>query len=303
MEERPPMQPKVQHTDPAIARVNGIEICYETFGDPQSPSLLLVDGGGCQMIEWDEDFCAQLAARGYWVIRYDQRDMGLSTKFTAAGVPPAEDAPDSEKAAYRVPYTYADLADDGIALIQALGRPWTHVLGISLGGMIAQLMAIRHPAQVRTLMPMMTTTRNPDLPRHVPRIPAEMRARTDTREAYIETYIRWEQAIAGRYPRTAEYLRAHAERQWDRGIHPDSNARQRAAGAATPSWREDLRAVRISTLVIHGDLDPLAPIEGGIDLAAIIPGARLFVIEGWGHGYPAAELWSTLIDAICSIAK
>ena len=268
------------------------------MGDPQAAPLLLVDGHGCQMIEWDDDWCAQLAARGYWVIRYDQRDMGRTTKFDAAGVPPAEDAPAAEKQAYKAPYTFADMADDGIALVSALGAAWAHVVGISMGGFIAQLMAIRHPAQVRTMTSMMSHSRNPNPTRRVAPISPDLRARTDSRSAYIESYIRWEQAIAGRYPRSTENLRARAERQWERGIFPAGNARHGAAGAATPNWREALHALTVPALVIHGDADPLVPVEGGIDTAHSIPGAELLIIEGWGHGYPAPELWPTLIEAI-----
>jgi pimeloyl-ACP methyl ester carboxylesterase len=195
------------------------------------------------------------------------------------------------------------MADDGIALLGALYIPAAHVVGISIGGYIVQLMAIRHLAQVLTMTPIMSGTRNPDVPRHVPPIGPEMRARTDSRDVCIETYIRWEQAIAGRFPRSARDLRARAEAQWARGINPAGKARHSAAIAATPSWKGELAEVKVPSLIIHGDEDPLVPVEAGYDTAASIPGAKMLVIEGWGHGYPARRLWPRPINAIAKHAR
>jgi pimeloyl-ACP methyl ester carboxylesterase len=292
------VKPTIAHTEPAFAQAsfaaaNGITICYQAFGCPYDPALLLVDGSGCQMIEWDDEWCELLAARGYFVIRYDNRDMGLTTKFDQAGVPSPADP-----LSYKAPYTLADMADDGIALLGALNIPAAHIVGISMGGYIVQQMAIRHPAQVLTLTSMMSGTRNPDVPRHIPPIGPEMHARTDSREVYVETYIRWEQAIAGRYPRSARNLRSRAKAQWARGISAAGKARHSAAIAATPCWKKELAAVTAPSLIIHGDADPLVPVEAGYDTAASIPGARILIIEGWGHGYPARILWPRLINAI-----
>ena len=297
------MQCSAASTEPTLAQANGIAICYQTFGNPVDPALLLVDGSGCQMIEWDDDWCVQLATRGYRVIRYDNRDMGLTSKFDEAGVPPPPSSPLTGALPYQVPYTLADMADDGVALLGTLGVSAAHVVGISMGGYIVQQMAIRHPAQVRTMTSIMSGTRNPDVPRHLPPIGPEMRARTVSREVYVESYIRWEQTIAGRYPRSTSDLQARAEAQWTRGVYPAGKARHSAAIAATPSWKKELAAVKAPSLIIHGDADPLVPVEAGYDTAASIPGARMLVIEGWGHGYPSRELWPRLIDAIARHAR
>lgn len=302
------MKPAIPHTEPAFAAANGITLCYQAFGCPFDPALLLVDGSGCQMIEWDDEWCERLAARGYYVIRYDNRDMGLSTKFDQAGVPPLPASPLTDAIAYQVPYTLADMADDGMALLGALKIPAAHIVGISMGGFIVQQMAIRHPAQVLTMTSMMSGTRNPDVPRHIPPLGPEVRARLDTREVYLETYTRWEQAIAGRYPRSTRNLRARAAAQWERGVcaapqTAERKARHSAAIAATPCWKKELAAVTAPSLIIHGDADPLVPVEAGYDTAASIPGAKILIIEGWGHGYPAPVLWPRLINAIARHAR
>ena len=282
------MASPIPHSEPALIEANGITLCYQTFGRPADPALLLVDGSGCQMIEWDDAWCEQLAERGYYVIRYDNRDMGLSTKFDAAGAPPVPASPLTDTLKH-APYTLADMADDGMALLGALGIPAAHIVGISMGGFIVQQMAIRHPAQVRTMTSIMSGTRNPDVPRHLPPVPPDVRSRLDNRALYIETYTRWEQVIAGKYPRSARNLRARAAAQWDRGVSAERKARHSAAIAATPCWKKELAAVTAPSLIIHGDADPLVPVEAGYDTAASIPGARMLVIEGWGHGYPGAR--------------
>jgi pimeloyl-ACP methyl ester carboxylesterase len=304
------MSANVDRVGPASAgekfiQANGITICHETFGNPADPALLLVNGHSCQMIDWDDEWCVQLAQRGYHVIRYDDRDMGLSTKFDEAGVPPLAGSPLSSALPWQAPYTLTDLADDGIALLGALCISAAHIVGISMGGAVAQLMAIRHPAQVRTMTSIMSFSRLSlaDLPRRVPPLPPDVQLRTDNHEAYIEAFVRGGQIIAGRYPRSTEYLRAHAERQWARGVSPAGYARQRAAMAATPSWKDKLATIQAPTLVIHGDLDAVVPVEAGFDTAASIPGAKMLVIEGWGHGHPAPELWPRLLDAISEHAR
>lgn len=292
------MSQNIQHTEPAFAQANGLTICYDTFGDPARAPLLLVDGLGCPMIEWYDDWCVALAARGYWVIRHDNRDIGLSTKFDAAGVPGFQGAPLTDKPTVAPPYTLADMADDCVGLMDALGIASAHVVGISMGGLIVQWLAIRHPGRLRSLTSLMATTKGPNLPPPAHPVAPGMEARTGSREEYIETNTRWAQVIAGRYPPDTEELRAHCGRLWDRGLCPAGAARQRLAVAAAPSTKEALGVVRVPSLVIHGELDPLVSVEGGRDTAASIPGAKLLIVEGWGHGYPARELWPMLIDAI-----
>jgi pimeloyl-ACP methyl ester carboxylesterase len=283
------MSTGIPHTEPAIAQANGIAICYDTFGDPRAPAMLLISGHGCSMMDWDDDLCAQLAARGYCVIRYDNRDTGRSASFAAAAA--------ADPAA--APYTLRDMADDGAGLLDALGIRSAHVVGISMGGFIAQVLAVRHPERVRTLVSIMSSTRKPGLPGPRPEVLQLRRVPTSDRQKYIDDFIRWEQAVNGpRFMRGSAYLRAMAEKKWAWGEVPEGGIRQSQAIATTPPWRDDLRGVSCPALVIHGGADPLVPVEGGIDTAGAIPGAKLLVIPEWGHGYPAPSLWPQLIDAI-----
>jgi pimeloyl-ACP methyl ester carboxylesterase len=297
------MVQNIKHTEAAFAQANGLTICYDTFGDPAAAPLLLLDGYGCQMIEWYDDWCQELASRGYWVIRHDNRDIGLSTKLDTFGVPDFKGSGLTDTPTLPPPYTLADHADDSVGLMDALGIPRAHVVGISMGGFIAQWMAMRHPGRIASMTSIMSTDKNPAVPRPAHPVAPGMEARTGSREEFIETYARWERAIAGRFPRTVDELRAHAGELWDRGLSPEGKARQLVAMAGTPPWHEALRAVTAPTLIIHGDMDPLVSVEGGRDTAAHIPGAKLLIIEGWGHGYPARELWPTLIDAIAAHAR
>jgi pimeloyl-ACP methyl ester carboxylesterase len=297
----------VPHTEPALVRANGIEICYDTFGDPSSPALLLIDGWGCQMIEWDDEFCAQLAARGYWVIRHDNRDVGLSTKFHEAGVPDLEALEQARRRgeAVQAPYTLKDMAEDAIGLMDALGIRRAHAVGISMGGMIVQMMAIYHPERLCSMIPIMSTTHEPGLPPRTPEAQAAAKwPQPKTREEYIEHYVRWGSLVSGeRYRDDPTRLRALAARLWDRGLSAAGHARQGAAIIATPGWREALKSVGVPTLVIHGDADPLLPLEHGLDIARAVPGAKILIIKDWGHGYPAPALWPTLLEAIARHAK
>ena len=284
------MTQKVPHSDPASVEANGIESVYDTFGEPSASPMLLVMGLGQQMIFWDEEFCIQLAAQGYRVIRFDNRDVGLSTKFDEAGVPDilALMQAAAQGEAVQAPYLLHDMADDAVGLLNALGIESAHVVGVSMGGMIAQEMAIHHPDRVRTLTSIMSSTGNPDLPPPTPEAMAILVTPAPTdRAGYIESSVQTWRVLNGPVlPLDEDLTRERAGRFFDRGLSPEGMVRQLAAILASGSRRESLKSVTIPTLVIHGDADPLVPVEGGIDTANSVPGAGLMIIEGMGHDLP-----------------
>ena len=284
------MTQNVPHSDPARVEANGIEIVYDTFGEPSAPPMLLVMGLGGQMIAWDEEFCAALAAQGYWVIRFDNRDVGLSTKFDQAGVPDvlAMMQAQEQGEAIQPPYTLRDMADDVVGLLDTLEIESAHVVGISMGGMIAQTMAIHHPDRLRTLTSIMSSTGNPDLPPPRPEAVAILVTPAPTdREGYVESAVKtWRVLDGPGFPFDEERTRERAGRAFDRGLSPEGTMRQLAAIMASGSRKEALQSVAVPTLVIHGDADPLVPVECGIDTANSVPGAELLIIEGMGHSLP-----------------
>jgi pimeloyl-ACP methyl ester carboxylesterase len=295
------MTRNVSHSDQTSVCANGIEIVYDTFGEPDAPPVLLIMGLGCQMIDWHEKFCAQLAARRYRVIRFDNRDIGLSARFDGAGVPdiPALLEALEQGKAVQVPYLLRDMADDAVGLLDALKIESAHVVGLSMGGMIAQMVAIHYPKRVSTLTSIMSSTGDPELPRPTEEAWALLSEPTPTERAeYVESRVQHRRVLCGpEYPIDEAFVREHAGRLFDRGLNPAGFARQLAAILASGSRKEALKSVTVPTLVIHGDADPLVPVEGGIDTAHSIPGAELLIIEGMGHDWPPT-LWPQLIEAI-----
>ncbi len=293
--------PQVQHSKPAVAKVNDIEIVFDTFGDTSWPPILLIMGLGAQMIDWRDDFCERLASRGYWVIRYDNRDVGLSSKFDDAGVPDMLKMliAASQGSVVESPYTIDDMADDAVGLLEALEIEKAHVIGVSMEGMIAQSMAIHHPARLATLISIMSSTGEPDLPPPTPEALAVLTTPAPTdRENYIQSSVETWQILSGpRFPPDENLIREQAGLKFDRGIHPAGIARQMAAILVSGGRKKLLKSVTVPTLVIHGDADPLVPVAGGEDTAAAIPGAKLIIIKGMGHYLPI-ELWPQLIDEI-----
>jgi pimeloyl-ACP methyl ester carboxylesterase len=280
----------VPYTDPEHATCNGIEICYDTFGDPSAPPLLLVMGLGAQMIAWEEEFCAALAARDYWVVRYDNRDVGLSTRFDDAGVPDVMAMMPAlmQGQAIQAPYTLRDMADDAAGLLDALGIESAHIVGVSMGGMIVQTMAIHHPQRVRTLTSIMSTTGNPELPTANPEVISLLiRPAPEDRDGYVASQVEtWKVLGSPGFPFDEDLVRERAGRAFDRGLCPEGTMRQMAAILASGSRKEALKSLSVPTLVIHGDADVLVPVEGGIDTAAAVPGAKLMIVEGMGHDIP-----------------
>ena len=285
----------------ARAQVNGIELEYETFGDRGARPLLLIMGLGAQLLLWEEEFCAGLVGRGHYVIRYDNRDVGLSTKLEHAGEPNVLEVMQAAAAgrSVEVAYTLDEMADDAAGLLDVLGLDTAHVAGASMGGMIAQTLVLRHADRVRSLTSIMSTTGNPDLSLPQPdALGALMRPRVKERDGAIEQAISLQRMIGGTgFPFDEERTRRMAARSYDRSFYPVGVARQIAAVMASGNRAPVLASVEAPTLVIHGDADPLVPLEGGRDTAQAIPGAELLVIEGLGHEMPP-PVWPRIIDAI-----
>ena len=278
------------------ATANGIELEYDLFGDEAAPPLLLVMGLGAQMIAWDSEFCTQLAAHGHRVIRFDNRDVGLSTK-TEGPLPDilACFGGDGSSANYLL----ADMADDAVGLLDALGIAAAHVVGASMGGMIAQTLAIRHPARVLSLCSIMSTTGAPGVGAPTAEAMQElMRPVSTSKEEYLEASLRSSRVIGSTgFPFDEERARRRAEEHYDRCYHPMGVARQLAAVLASGDRTEALGSVGVPTVVIHGDADPLVTPSGGEATAQAVPGATRVVIEGMGHDLPQGA-WPQVIEAI-----
>ena len=295
------MSHQVPHSDPGKVIVNGIGIVYDTFGGSSASPMLLVAGLGMQMIGWEEEFCSQLAARGYWVIRFDNRDVGLSTRLDEAGVPDVQAVMQAavQGKAVEVPYSLRDMAKDAVDLLGALGIESAHVVGASMGGMIVQEMAIHYPDHIRTLTSIMSSTGNPELPPPRPEAMSLLLTPPPTdRAGYVESEVKAGRVLSGSEALFDESrARKQAGRAFERGLSPAGTARQLAAILASGSRKEALKSLTVPALVIHGDADPLVPVEGGIDTADAIPGAELLIIEGMGHDLPPA-IWPQVIEAI-----
>jgi pimeloyl-ACP methyl ester carboxylesterase len=280
----------------AAVAANGIQIEYETFGSATDPALLLVMGLGAQMIAWDDEFCDQLASRGFFVIRYDNRDTGLSTKFGEAGVPDIAAGPQPPA------YSLDDMADDAAGLLDALGIASAHIVGVSMGGMISQLMAIRHPSHVASLTSIMSSAGGDTMvPPRPEALEALMAPPARTKEEAIEQGVRTWRIIGGKgFPFDEARHRESTARAWDRMNYPDGMARQMAAIMAGPGRVEALRTLDVPALVIHGSDDSLLPYENGRITADAIPGADWLLVEGMGHDLPQGA-WTRIIDAVVSL--
>ena len=283
------------------AKANNIEIEYETFGNPSDQPLLLVMGLGGQMIGWDVEFIQLLVDRGFYVIRFDNRDVGLSTKCEEAGAPHIMQAFTAAQAGQPIesPYSLEDMADDAVAVLDALNIEKAHICGASMGGMIVQVIAFRHPSRVLSLTSIMSTTGNPDLPQASPEA---MRLLTTPvppeREAVIENAIRAGKLLYGSgFPYNEERGRKLAGMAFDRCFYPYGFGRQLLAIMANGNRKPKLSAIKVPTLIIHGKDDPLVPVEGGIDTHEAISGSELILIEGMGHSLPP-ETWKQITDAI-----
>lgn len=278
---------------------NGIALAYETFGTRGDPPVLLVMGLGTQMIGWPDDFCAALAA-GRHVVRFDNRDVGESDWIEGEVDLAACLAGDTSSALY----TLEDMADDAAGLLDGLGFESAHVVGASMGGMIAQTLAIRHPPRVRSLTSIMSTTGEPGVA-----LPTEaataalMSPPPRSRDEAVERALAASAAIGSTgYPRDERDIRARAARAWDRGVNPHGFAHQVAAIQASGDRTAALAELSVPALVVHGEADPLIPVSGGRATAAAIPGAELWTVPGMGHDLPRA-LWPGVMARIGALAE
>ena len=277
------------------AVVGEIEIAYDTLGQATDPPVVLISGLSGQLISWDDGFCAELVQRGLFVVRFDNRDVGLSSHLADRPPPsaPTEVAPS---------YTLADMAADTVGLLDHLGLGSAHVVGTSLGGMIAQIMAIEYPERVRSLTSIMSTTGDGRVgqPREAA-MALMLMPPVGSREDAMDRALVADRVLGSPAYRDEEsHLRERAARAFDRASHPAGVARQLAAALSTPDRTEDLRRLPLPALVIHGEDDSLIGVSGGRATAAAIPGAELVVIDGMGHDLPRA-LWPTVAEQISAL--
>jgi len=283
---------------------NDIQIEYETFGNPSGRPLLLIIGLGGQLIFWDDALCKDLAGRDHYVIRFDNRDAGLSTKFDEAGVPDLVETFGKIMQGQKIsaPYTLDDMADDAAGLLDALGIQRAHICGMSMGGMIAQTIAILHPSRVLSLISIYSNTGNPELPQPKPEVMGLLLIPPpEEREACVEQMVGAFKTFAGpRFPVDEEWMRKIMAEGYDRCFYPQGMYRQLVAILAHGNRGPALASVKVPTLVIHGTQDPLVPVEGGKDTAKAIPGAELMLIEGMGHDLPHGGAWPRIVEAIAA---
>jgi pimeloyl-ACP methyl ester carboxylesterase len=280
---------------------NGMKISYETLGDPSDPALLLVMGLGAQLVDWPDEFCEMLAARGFYVIRFDNRDIGLSTWLDELGQPDLAAIFGGDTTT--VPYLLSDLAADTAGLLEELGIASAHVVGASMGGMIAQQLVIDRPDLVASVCSIMSTTGDRTVGHPTPEAAAAlMRPPAADREGAVAAAVATSRVIGSPGFEVLEAdLVSRASAKYDRAFHPAGTQRQYAAIVAAPDRTASLAAVSVPTLVVHGEADPLIDVSGGRATAAAIPGAELLVIPGMGHDLPRG-VWTTVVDAIAANA-
>lgn len=288
---------------------NGIEIEYDCFGKKDAEAILLISGLGTQMIRWSETFCQMLAEQGYFVIRFDNRDTGLSTHFNAAPIP---DFTAIAKTVSRgempdVPYTLFDMTNDAVGLLDALKINRAHVVGRSMGGMIAQLLASEHSERVLSLVSIMSSTGNSNLPQASPEVMAVMTSPAphpvQDEQGYLAHCVALSLAIGGRgYPFDESAQREQALAEVKRAYNPAGFLRQIAAIAGTGDLRAHLATITAPTLVLHGADDPLVPVDAGKDTAANIQEAKLLIVEGMGHDLPPV-MFGNVVRAITDNAR
>jgi pimeloyl-ACP methyl ester carboxylesterase len=300
------MAADILHTDTAVADVNGIKLMYDTFGNPADPPILLIMGLSWQMIMWDENFCLKLAARGHFVIRFDNRDVGRSTILSEAGVPDIMQLLTDMAAGKKVnvPYLLTDMAADGFGLLDHLKIESAHVVGVSMGGMIGQTMALESPQRVRSLTSIMSTTGDKTLPPPTPEaLTILLTPKPIDKKGFVESFVEtWRVLNGDTFAVDEKLVRGYAQKSFERGLSPDGVARQIAAVEASGSRKDALAGLSVPLQVIHGSADPLLPVACGMATAEAVPGSKLKIIEGMGHALPV-DVWPEIIDAIVAHTK
>ncbi|MDT0202179.1 alpha/beta hydrolase [Nocardioides sp. AE5] len=292
--------PEVKVSEELFAPVSpGVELCYQTFGESDADPLLLVMGLGGPMTWWDAEFCTLLARKGFYVIRYDNRDTGKSTSMpdrvsradvvrAGLGLPGA-----------KAPYPLSDMASDAVGLLDHLGIDAAHVAGISMGGMIVQTLAVEHPGRVRSLVSIMSTTGKRTVGwQHPSLLPRLLTKRPTERAAYVEQSVAMGAMIGSpAYPEPRESAVRRAEETWDRGLNGPGVLRQMLAILTQPNRSRALRSVTVPSMVIHGLADKMVHVSGGRATSAALPGSELLLVEGMGHDLPR-DLWESIADGI-----
>jgi pimeloyl-ACP methyl ester carboxylesterase len=283
--------------------VGAVELCYERFGDAGDPTLVLVHGLGSSLATWDERFVHMLLDQGFSVVVFDTRDAGRSTILDDA--PPFDMAAALRGDRSVVSYTLDDMADDLSGLLRALELRRAHLVGVSMGAMIAQLTTIRHPDQVMSLCSVMSTTGAPDVGLPSAAAGAVLTRRpAEGRQGFVDQELENQTVIGSARHELVdlEWRRAKYERIYDHGVHPRGSGRQLMAILASGDRTDRLRAVTVPTLVVHGDADPLVDVSGGEATARAVPGAELLIVPGMGHELPPAT-WPTVVAAIAANAR
>ena len=286
---------------PRLVDAGQVTVAYETFGSPDDPPLVLVMGVATQMLGWPEGFCQALADDGFYVVRFDNRDIGLSTHLDDAGVPDLVALLTGRSTS--APYTLADMADDTAGLLDALGLDRVHLVGLSMGGMIAQEVALRHEQRLTSLTTIMSTPAA-HIGKSTPAAQATLmwpspRTEVEAADFTVKVY-----GVVGSpaYPHDTEWLREIGAESFRRSSKSAGKVRQFAAILVSPDRRPGLASLTVPTLVLHGEEDPLIQVEGSHEIAAAVPGARLVTYPGMGHDLPQ-ELWPTLIGEITEHAR
>ena len=291
----------------AKTKANGIEIEYETFGRKGDPALLLIMGLGAQLTLWPESLCEGLANQGFFVVRYDNRDVGLSTDFDTWGLPDLMGSFAKLMKGEKVdaPYLLGDMAADAIGLLDALDIDRAHIVGASMGGMIAQVIAATYPQRTRSLVSIMSTSGRMGLPMGKPEAVAMLSALPEgpAREQLVAHGIKLRNVIGSPgYPTDPATMRTLVERNIDRRYYPPGAARQYLAIMVSGPRVDLLKTVKVPTLVLHGDDDPLLPVECGRDVASLVPGAKIETFPGWGHDVPE-QMVPKLVGSISGFCK
>jgi pimeloyl-ACP methyl ester carboxylesterase len=294
----------VQSSEDYARLESGVDICYDTFGDRSDPALLLIMGLSGPLTWWSPDLCVLLASRGFFVIRYDNRDTGRSTKMRGRGGRRGDVVRTFIRSKTPAPYTMSDLAADAVGVLDHLEIEQAHVTGVSMGGMIAQTMAIDHPERVLSLVSIMSTTGRRSVGWQDPRlVPMLLSGNRTNRDLVIAQSVRtWGMIGSPGYPTPADDIRARAAETFDRGISMPGSIRQMQAVVSQPDRSRALRQLDVPALVIHGLSDRMVHVSGGRATARAIPGAELLLIPGMGHDLPR-QLWPSFADGIERTAK